>query len=43
MLLVLAVLVLGAGTATEVRDCCDQLQQPLPEDLWTVLDGLRSQ
>jgi D-threo-aldose 1-dehydrogenase len=35
--------VLGAGTATEVRDCWEQLQQPLPEDLWSVLDGLRSQ
>ena len=35
--------VLGAGTAAEVRDCHEQLQQPVPEDLWNVLDGLRSQ
>ena len=36
-------IVLGAGTAAEVQDCHDQLQRPLPEDLWSTLDGLRSQ
>lgn len=34
--------VLGAGTAAEVHDCHDQLSVRVPEELWGVLDRLRS-
>jgi len=32
--------VLGATTAAEVRDCWEQLQQPVPEELWSALERL---
>lgn len=33
--------VLGAGTAAEVRDCHEQLQVPIPDELWAELDTAR--
>jgi D-threo-aldose 1-dehydrogenase len=32
--------VLGATTAAQVRDCCQQLREPVPEELWSVLERL---
>ena len=32
--------VLGATTAAEVRDGCQQLQEPVPEELWSALERL---
>jgi D-threo-aldose 1-dehydrogenase len=33
--------VLGAGTAAEVRDCHEQLEVAIPDDLWAELDAAR--